>query len=91
MIKSEWEDEYGKLVEQEDGSILHTEQSQKWHYENPTIEVEPPPSVIELLKQENAILQLAIAETIEKQEVDKINNQIALAEVIESLTIKGVL
>lgn len=60
--------------------------------ERPVPEPEPqPPSEIEVLKQENAVLQLAIAETIEKQEVDKINNQIALAEVIETLTIKGVL
>lgn len=55
-------------------------------------EPEPqPPTEIELLKQENLALQLALAETIEKQETDKINNQIALAELVEKLTLQGVL
>ena len=50
-----------------------------------------PPTEIEILQQENLILQLALAETIEKQEIDKINNQIALAELVETLIIQGVL
>ena len=55
-------------------------------------EPEPrPPSELELLKQENMTLQIALAETIEKQETDKINNQIALAELVETLIIQGVL
>lgn len=60
--------------------------------EKPIPEPEPqPPSEIELLQQENLTLQLALAETIEKQETDKINNQIALAELVETLIIQGVL
>lgn len=50
-----------------------------------------PPTEIELLKQENATIQLALAETIEKQETDQVHNQVALAEVIETLYTKGVL
>lgn len=42
-------------------------------------------------KRENEILQMALAEAIEKQEIDKITNQLALAELMETLTIKGVL
>ncbi|MEH7522025.1 hypothetical protein V7149_01880 [Bacillus sp. JJ1503] len=46
---------------------------------------------IKALEEERLGLQLALAESIEKQEIDKINNQLAMAELIETLTIKGVL
>lgn len=43
------------------------------------------------LEQEKTTLQLALAESIEKQETDKVNNQLALAELIETLSMKGVI
>lgn len=93
-LQVEWEvieDEYGTWKIRE-GMKLLVERSQKYIDENPPQESEPtPPTDIELLQQENLILQLALAETIEKQETDKINNQIALAELLETLIIKGVL
>lgn len=49
------------------------------------------PSEAEELRAQNEVLQLALAESIEKQEIDKVNNQIALAELVETLIIKGVL
>lgn len=59
-------------------------------------EVEQPYQVplsekVASLEQESMILQLALAETIEKQEVDKVGNQVAMAELVETLIIKGVL
>ncbi|WP_419392873.1 hypothetical protein [Cytobacillus praedii] len=50
-----------------------------------------PEERIKALEEERLYLQLALAESIEKQEIDKINNQLALAELVETLTIKGVL
>ncbi|WP_313803630.1 hypothetical protein [Cytobacillus sp.] len=53
---------------------------------------EPTPDErIKALEEERLGLQLALAESIEKQEIDKINNQLALAELVETLTMKGVL
>lgn len=52
---------------------------------------EPEPTEIEVLQRENLMLQLALAETIEKQETDKLNSQLAVAELVETLIIKGVL
>lgn len=43
------------------------------------------------LKQEKSTLQLALAETIEKQEIDKVNNQLALADLLETLIKREVL
>ncbi|MCK1999387.1 hypothetical protein MPH47_19520 [Psychrobacillus psychrodurans] len=95
MEWEEWEDEYGvyKSRTNELGIIeTLTEYKQKYWDENPPKEPElQPPTEIELLQQENLVLQLALAETIEKQETDKINNQIALAELVEKLTLQGVL
>lgn len=98
MNPTDWtitEDEYGiyKKRTNEMGLVEELiDRKQKWYDENPPLETEPqPPSEIEMLKQENAILQLALAETIEKQEIDQVHNQVALAEVIESLIAKGVL
>lgn len=70
---------------------LTAEEIEQNEIDKSTVISPQPPSETELLKQENAVLQLALADTIEKQEIDKISNQIALAEVIETLTIKGVL
>ena len=49
------------------------------------------PSEADKLKENNKQLQIALAEFIEKEETDKVNNQIALAELVETLIIKGVL
>lgn len=98
MDPTEWvitEDEYGIYKKRTNEMGLEEElieRKQKWYEENPPLETEPQPqSEIEILKQENAILQLALAETIEKQELNQVQNQVALAEVIETLYIKGVL
>lgn len=50
-----------------------------------------PEERIKALEEERLGLQLALAESIEKQEIDKINNQLALADLVETLTMKGVL
>lgn len=42
-------------------------------------------------EQEKLELQIALAEAIEKQETDKLNNQLAVAELTELLMQKGVL
>jgi hypothetical protein len=54
-------------------------------------QVPTPEERIKALEEERLYLQLALAESIEKQEIDKVNNQLALAELVETLTIKGVL
>ncbi|SEM12495.1 hypothetical protein SAMN04487786_1080 [Paenisporosarcina quisquiliarum] len=85
-----FENEYGKWRKEGIKQTL-LEPTQLWK-DMFLKEPEPqPPTEIELLQQENLILQLALAETIEKQETDKINNQIALAELVEKLTLQGVL
>ncbi|MFD4492955.1 hypothetical protein [Lysinibacillus fusiformis] len=43
------------------------------------------------VKEENKELKLALAESAEAQQQDKIENQLAIAEVVETLTNKGVL
>ncbi|MEQ6357897.1 hypothetical protein ABNX05_25195 [Lysinibacillus sp. M3] len=43
------------------------------------------------VKAENKTLMLALAESAEAQQQDKIENQLAVAEVVETLTTKGVL
>lgn len=45
----------------------------------------------EELKVENNELKLALAESAEAQQRDKIENQLAIAELVETLTTKGVL
>ncbi|MEK3730545.1 MULTISPECIES: hypothetical protein [unclassified Lysinibacillus] len=45
----------------------------------------------EKLKVENKELKLALAESAEAQQQDKIQNQLAIAELVETLTTKGVL
>lgn len=48
--------------------------------------VEPQPSEIELLQAENQELKLAMAELAEAHEQSKLETQLALAELAESLT-----
>lgn len=48
-----------------------------------------PKSEVELLKDENTTLKLAVAELAEMQEQEKLNTQLALAELAESLTTGG--
>ncbi|WP_258954705.1 hypothetical protein [Lysinibacillus fusiformis] len=52
---------------------------------------EMPKSEIEILRDENRDLKIALAESVEAQQQDKIENQLAIAEVVETLTTKGVL
>ena len=93
--------EYGEYAQDfQDGRLIGVDLEKNipiFEYPNPENPEEPivpnvPLSVeVESLKQSEMILQIALAETIEKQETDKINNQIALAELVETLTIQGVL
>jgi|GEM_PF-3075933 len=46
---------------------------------------------IDELEKEKNELKLALAESAEAQQQDKIENQLAIAEVVETLTNKGVL
>ncbi len=50
-----------------------------------------PKSEIEILRDENRDLKIALAESVEAQQQDKIVNQLAIAELVETLQIKGVL
>ena len=43
----------------------------------------------EALKEENKTLMLALAESVETQQQDKMENQLAVAELVETLTNKG--
>lgn len=52
---------------------------------------EVPKSEIEILRDENRDLKLALAESVEAQQQDKIENQLAIAELVETLQNKGVL
>jgi len=45
----------------------------------------------EEIKVENQELKIALAESVEVQQQDKILNQLALAELVETITIKEVL
>ncbi|MCG7437181.1 hypothetical protein [Lysinibacillus fusiformis] len=48
-------------------------------------------TALELLQEETQQLKLAIAESAEAQQRDKVENQIAVAELVETLTNKEVL
>lgn len=50
-----------------------------------------PKTASELLQEETQQLKLAIAESAEVQQRDKVENQIAVAELVETLTNKEVL
>ncbi len=50
---------------------------------------ESPEDKIKRLEEEKLNLQLALAETIEKQVNDKIEMQLALAEAVEMFAAKG--
>ncbi|QTB25196.1 hypothetical protein [Lysinibacillus sphaericus] len=50
-----------------------------------------PKSEIDILRDENRDLKIALAESVEAQQQDKIQNQLAIAELVETLTTKGVL
>ncbi|PIJ99965.1 hypothetical protein [Lysinibacillus sphaericus] len=52
---------------------------------------EAPKSEIEVLRDENRDLKIALGESVEAQQQDKIENQLAIAELVETLTTKGVL
>lgn len=52
---------------------------------------EMPKSEIEILRDENRDLKIALAESVEAQQQDKIENQLAIAELVETLQTKGIL
>ncbi|UXJ67796.1 hypothetical protein [Lysinibacillus fusiformis] len=77
-------------IPENNGMIPHLyvnpQTKEMWHeYE------EMPKSEIEILRDENRDLKIALAESVEAQQQDKIENQIAIAELVETLTNKGVL
>jgi hypothetical protein len=51
------------------------------------VELEVPKDEIALLKEENNLLKIALAETIEKQEADKLELQLMMAEILESMEV----
>ncbi len=50
-----------------------------------------PKSEIDILRDENRDLKIALAESVEAQQQDKLENQLAIAELVETLQTKGVL
>ncbi|MFI2132917.1 hypothetical protein ACH434_23160 [Lysinibacillus fusiformis] len=65
---------------------INPQTKEMWHeYE------EMPKSEIEILRDENRDLKIALAESVEAQQQDKIENQLAIAELVETLQTKGVL
>jgi len=67
--------------------LFYDKETKKLYYEYTDI----PKTEIELLQEATKELKLAIAESAEVQQQDKIENQLAVAEVVETLTNKGVL
>ncbi|MGE8037905.1 hypothetical protein [Lysinibacillus sp. NPDC093692] len=67
--------------------LFYDKETKQLYYEY----IELPKTEIELLQEETQKLKLAIAESAEAQQQDKIENQLAVAEVVETLTTKGVL
>ncbi|WP_197229879.1 hypothetical protein [Lysinibacillus sphaericus] len=67
--------------------MFYDKETQKVFYEYTDI----PKTEIELLQEETKALKLAIAESAEVQQQDNTENQVAIAEVVETLTNKGVI
>ncbi len=57
----------------------------------PVVMVTVPKEEFDAVKEENKELKLAIAESAEAQQQDKIENQVAIAELAELITTKEVL
>jgi len=56
-----------------------------------TVQIEQLRQENEAVKEENKTLMLALAESVEAQHQDQIENQLAVVELVELLTTKGVL
>ncbi len=67
--------------------MFYDKETQKVFYEYTDI----PKTALEILQEETQQLKLAIAESAEAQQRDKIENQLAVAELVETLTNKEVL
>ena len=76
------EDIKGKRAE-----LFYDKETKQLYYEY----IDLPKTEIELLQEETQKLKLAIAESAEAQQQDKIENQLAVAELVETLTTKEVL
>lgn len=76
------EDIKGKRAE-----LFYDKETLQLYYEY----IDLPKTEIELLQEETQKLKLAIAESAEAQQQDKIENQLAVAELVETLTTKEVL
>lgn len=72
----------GKLAE-----LFYDKETGKLYYEYTDI----PKTALELLQEETQQLKLAIAESAEAQQQDKIENQLAIAELAEVVATKEVL
>lgn len=73
--------------------FVNPQTGEQWYEyeERPKTEMELMKEELATVKAENKELKLAIAESAEAQQQDKIENQLAVAEVVETLTNKGVL
>ena len=67
--------------------LHYDKETQQLYYEY----IDIPKTEIELLQEATQELKLALAESAEVQQRDKIENQIAVAELVETLTNKEVL
>ncbi|MGE7751716.1 hypothetical protein [Lysinibacillus fusiformis] len=67
--------------------MFYDKETQKIFYEYTDI----PKTPLELLQEETKALKLAIAESAEAQQQDKIENQLAIAELAEVVATKEVL
>lgn len=76
------EDIKGKRAE-----LFYDKETKQLYYEY----IDLPKTEIELLQEETQKLKLAIAESAEAQQQDKIENQLAIAEVAELIAPKEVL
>ncbi|MGE7946466.1 hypothetical protein [Lysinibacillus sp. NPDC093688] len=73
--------------------FVNPQTGEQWYEyeERPKTEMELMKEELATVKAENKELQLAIAESAEVQQRDKIENQLAVAELVETLTNKEVL
>lgn len=67
--------------------LFYDKETKKLYYEYTDI----PKTALELLQEETQKLKLAIAESAEVQQQDNTENQLAIAELVETLTNKEVL
>ncbi|MGE7752777.1 hypothetical protein [Lysinibacillus fusiformis] len=73
--------------------FVNPQTGEQWYEyeERPKTEMEILKEGLAAVKAENKDLKLALAESVEAQQQDKIENQLAIAELVETLTTKEVL